>query len=55
LEDQVKKQRGAAGAHYEELIQARNRLKDANLKLSELELANSHMKVCSKRAMAGIN
>ncbi|XP_046437575.1 lamin Dm0-like [Daphnia pulex] len=44
LEDQVKKQRGAAGAHYEELIQARNRLKDANLKLSELELANSHMK-----------
>ncbi|XP_046437486.1 lamin Dm0-like [Daphnia pulex] len=44
LEDQVKKQRGAAGAHYEELIQARNRLKDANLKLSDMELANSHMK-----------
>nr|CAH0099011.1 unnamed protein product [Daphnia galeata] len=44
LEDQVKKQRNSATSHYEELISARNRLKDATLKLSELELANSHMK-----------
>lgn len=45
LEEQMKKQRSAASSHYEELIQTRSRLNDCNLKLSELESANAHLKV----------
>ncbi|KAI9555121.1 lamin-like protein [Daphnia sinensis] len=44
LEEQMKKQRSAASSHYEEVIQTRARLNDCNLKLSELESANAHLK-----------
>jgi hypothetical protein len=45
LEDQTRKQRSAASAAYEELMQSRNKVDGFNSRIAELESANNTLKV----------